>query len=130
MPITIQEAIQANLKCFIKNEDQEQLDFYIKSRRKQLHGVILENDEMPDVIVKMNDIRKLLGRIAYPTRHLPQDGQSDMGSSMMQSNSMMSRQFFAFQGGKKNHKRGSKKGHDSSEEGSHVNSSPNKNRKR
>ena len=101
-------------------EEQEQLDYYIKSRRKELHGVVLDNEEMPDVVHKINAIRMELGRIPYPTRQFPsKDGtNSDVQSStFMQSNSMMSRGFFAFQGGR-HHKskragksRGVKKSH-------------------
>ena len=38
MPITVQEAISANLKTFVKHDDLLQLDYYIKSRKKELHG--------------------------------------------------------------------------------------------
>ena len=83
IPITIQEAISNNLRSFIKMEEQEQLDYYIKSRRKELHGVVLDNEEMPDVVHKINAIRMELGRIPYPTRQFPsKDGtNSDVQSS-------------------------------------------------
>lgn len=57
MPITVQEAISANLKTFVKHDDLLQLDYYIKSRKKELHGQVLENDDLPDVITKMNEVR-------------------------------------------------------------------------
>ena len=67
-PVTVQEAINANLRSFITPDQQRQLDYYIKSRRKELHGVILDNDDLPDVIHKINTIRISLGRIPYPSR--------------------------------------------------------------
>lgn len=69
---------------------------------------MLDNDEMPDVVNKMNAIRLELGRIPYPNRKHPNDASnSDVQSStFMQSNSMMSRGFFAFQGGRNKKKRG------------------------
>ena len=107
IPITIQEAITSNLGSFLNAQDQEQLDHYIKSRRKELHGVVLDNEEMPDVVNKINAIRQELGRIPYPNRQFPKDASnSDVQSStFMQSNSMMSRGFFAFQGGRNKKKR-------------------------
>ena len=110
IPITVQEAISNNLKSFLKHKDQEQLDYYIKSRRKELHGVVLDNEDMPDVVNKINAIRLELGRIPFPNRQFPnKDGtNSDVQSStFMQSNSMMSRAggFFAFQGGRHKGKR-------------------------
>ena len=45
-----------------------QLDYYIKSKKKDLHGVVLDNEEMPDLINKMNAIRMEIGRIPYPAR--------------------------------------------------------------
>ena len=71
IPITIQEAITRNLKSFISSQAEKQLDQYIKSRKKELHGLILDNDDLPDVIYKMNAIRKELGKIPYPARYHP-----------------------------------------------------------
>ena len=80
------------------------MDYYIKSRRKELHGVVLDNEDMPDVVNKINAIRLELGRIPFPNRQHPvKDGtNSDVQSStFMQSNSMSKGGgFFAFQGGK------------------------------
>ena len=67
-PITVQEAITSTLKSFIRHKDQVQLDYYIKSKKKDLHGVVLDNEEMPDLINKMNAIRMEIGRIPYPAR--------------------------------------------------------------
>lgn len=103
MPIVLQDAIQTNLKSFISTKDQTQLDYYIKSRRKELHGIILDNEEIPDLVNKMNSIRTELGRIPFPLRNQKGKDASNsdvQSSSFMHSNSMMSRQFFAFQGGK------------------------------
>ena len=57
MPITIQEAITLNIRSFINEEDREKLDQFAYSRNRELHGVILESDEFPDMINKMNAIR-------------------------------------------------------------------------
>ena len=37
LPITIQEAITTNVKTFLSRDKSEQHDWYIKSRRKDLH---------------------------------------------------------------------------------------------
>ena len=42
--LTLQELIDA-VKIAQKMEEQEQLDYYIKSRRKELHGVVLDNED-------------------------------------------------------------------------------------
>lgn len=93
IPITIQEAITNNVRTFISREGQKQLDYYIKSRKKELHGVILDNDELPDVVYKMNSIRKDLGRILYPTRAHPSDAMNSevQSSNYQHTNSIMSR---------------------------------------
>ena len=83
----------------MKHDDLLQLDYYIKSRKKELHGQVLENDDLPDVITKMNEVRQALGRTPYPPRWMPnrEASNSDVqSSSLMHTNSMMSRQFFAF----------------------------------
>ena len=44
----------------------------MRSRKKELHSQILDNDELPDLIAKMNVVRQELGRLLYPPKFVPQ----------------------------------------------------------
>ena len=66
IPIQVQDAISQNLRCFLSKDDAEQHGFFEKTRSKELHAVILDDDGMPNVITKMNEVREKLNKLPYP----------------------------------------------------------------